>query len=133
MFRVLVRTLVSIGLLLPGLVAAAEPDKVAPSKRISLKVTVVDEAGQPAAGVAVSAHASLNFPSMVAETDVNGHATFELDPKQASGLTVWADDGTQMGQGQLPWSQEPPDTLPPVTIELAAAPRDGRTGGGRIG
>ncbi len=90
-------------------------------ERLSLVIAVVDEAGMPAASVTVRSQANLRFPSKTATTDNGGRATLQLAPEEASGLALVADDGTNMGYAQLPWSQTPSNELETVTLTLSPA------------
>lgn len=113
-------SLLVAGFVVGAAVARAEDD--ARSKEtLPLKVTVTNEAGEPAAGVEVSIKKRLDLPAQSATTDDQGQATLNVAPKQALGLAVFADDGTNLGFVQLPWSQQSPKSLKPVTIELTPA------------
>lgn len=92
-----------------------------PASGLPLEVTVVNELGEPVGGVTVTTKPNVNLASETRTTDDQGKATFELDPKQASGLALWADDGDNLGQVQLAWNREPPEVLEPVTIKLGPA------------
>jgi hypothetical protein len=115
------RAILVIGTVWPSLVCAQEAATPPVSERIELEVRVVDEAGEPAANVPVTSHGSTTFASQTQTTDEHGKVILSLVPKQVSGLALWADDGAQLGQVQLPWNQEPPTSLEPVTIKLGPA------------
>ncbi|MCO6048134.1 hypothetical protein NG895_29925 [Aeoliella sp. ICT_H6.2] len=105
-----------------ALTAVAVADEVSTgAETLPLKVTVTGAGGTPAAGVEVYANAFPPRQTPSATTDSEGLVTLNIAPKQVSGLTVYADDGQNMGQVQLPWTQELPESLKPVSIELAPA------------